>query len=145
MVPASYNRAFAPATAFPVNRVDSLFNRVFGEDGRPAPFARPAMPLAMWADDDHLWVEAEVPGVAEADVDVTVHKDVLTIRFERKAEDGRQYLYNSRAVGRFEQGITLPEPVHAEGVQATLKDGLLRIDLPKSPEAKPRKIGVNAG
>ncbi len=134
MTPATRNQ-----TAWvPVNRMDALFHHVFGEDGGFASQAR--APLAMWADDDHIWVEAEMPGVLDSDVDITVHKDVLTIRAERKPEEGRRYLYNSRSYGRFERVVTLPEAVDAEAVQATLKDGLLRIELPKSPEAKPRKI-----
>ena len=144
MVPAHRNHAWVPAASFPVNRVDALFNRVFGEDGALAGQPWTGGPLAMWQDEDHLWVEVEVPGVAEADVEVTVHKETLTIKVERKPEEGRRYLYNSRSYGRSERAIALPEPVHSEAVQATLKDGILRIELPKSPEAKPRKIGVKA-
>lgn len=145
MVPAHRSRtAWVPAAAFPVNRMDALFDRVFGEDAGLAAPTRPAAPLAMWEDDDHVWIEAEVPGVAEADVDITVHKETLTIRVERKPEEGRRYLFNNRSYGRSERVIALPEAVHAEGVQATLKDGVLRVELPKSPASKPRKIGVKA-
>lgn len=145
MVPANHNRtAWVPVAAFPTNRVDALFNRAFGEDGSPANPAWPVAPVAIWEDEDHVWVEAEVPGVAEADVDITVHKETLTIRAERKPEEGRRYLYNNRSYGRSERVITLPEAISVEGVQATLKDGILRVELPKSPEARPRKIGVKA-
>ncbi len=129
----------APATrAFvPVNRMDALFNQVFGE---LAQNGQANAPLAMWADEDHFWVEAEMPGVSDADVDITVHKDVLTIKAERKPEEGRRYLYNGRTFGKFERSIRLPEPVNTEAVNALLRDGVLTIELPKSAEAKPRKI-----
>jgi HSP20 family protein len=65
---------------------------------------------------------------------------MLFIRGERKPEEDRQYLYNGRAWGRFERVITLPEAVDADNVQAELSNGILRVALPKSPQAKPKKI-----
>ena len=127
----------ATRTYVPVNRLDALFNQMLGEI---APNGQSHAPMAMWADEDHFWVEAELPGVADADVDITVHKDILTIRAERKPVEDRAYLFNNRGFGKFERSVRLPEPVNAEGVQATLKDGMLTIELPKSAEAKPRKI-----
>ena len=67
---------------------------------------------------------------------------MLFIKGERKPEEGRRYLYNGRPYGRFERVVTLPEAVTTDGVQAELKDGVLRIELPKSPEARPRKIAL---
>jgi len=99
----------------------------------------------MWEDDDRVSIEAELPGMADKDVDISVHDGILFIRGERRPEEGRRYLYNGLTYGRFERMITLPKNVDAQQAQATLKDGVLRIDLPKSPEAKPRKIAVTAG
>ena len=76
---------------------------------------------------------------------MTVHNGMLFIRGERRPEEGRRYLYNGRSFGRFERVITLPEAVKTDDVQATLKDGILSITLPKSPEAKPKKITLQAG
>ena len=78
--------------------------------------------------------------MSDQDVEVTVHKGVLFIRGERKAEEGRQFLYNGRSWGRFERAITLPDAVNADAVQAELANGVLRVTLPRSPEARPRKI-----
>lgn len=91
-------------------------------------------------DDDHVGIEFELPGVVDQDLDITVHNGMLFIRGERKPERGRRYLYNGRSYGRFERVITLPEAVNTDEVRATMTDGVLRIDLPKSPEARPRKI-----
>jgi HSP20 family protein len=100
--------------------------------------------VSLWQDDDHIYVEADLPGMADEDVEVTVHMGVLFIRGERKAEPGRQYLYNGRTWGRFERAITLPDEVDTEAVQAELTQGVLRVSLPKRPEAKPRKITLKS-
>jgi HSP20 family protein len=139
------NSGLAPVAAGPINRIDSLFDRVFGDDGAFLGQAWSGMPLAMWQDDDHFYVEVELPGVSDGDVEITVHNGMLSIRGERKPAEGRRYLYNARSYGRFERVITLPGAVQADDVQATLKDGILSLTLPKSPEAKPRKIALQAG
>ena len=145
MFPAIRNGAsLVPPPAAPINRLDSLFDHVFGEDVRRPGRAWPAAPVAMWEDEDQIHIEAELPGVRDEDVDVTVYKDTLTIRGERKPEEGRRYLYNGRSFGRFEQVIALPEAVQADDVQAALVGGVLRLDLPKSPESRPRKITLKA-
>ena len=98
------------------------------------------MPTAVWQDENAIHVEAELPGLTEQDVEIVVHNGVLFIRGERKVEEGRRYLYNGRAWGRFERVITLPEDVDADNVQAELTNGLLRLALPKTPESKPKRI-----
>lgn len=131
--------ALAPAATGPINRLDALFDRFFGDDDLLGP-AWSGAPLAMWEDDDNIWIEAELPGVADKDLNITVHNGRLFIRGERRPEEGRRYLYNGRLYGRFERVLTLPEAVSTDEVQATLRDGVLRIELPKSPEAKPKQI-----
>ena len=129
-----------PTTA---NRLDSMFNRVFGEDGRlPSAWSGPSM--AAWQDEDNIYVELELPGVLEGDVDLTVHDGILAIRAERKAAEGRRYLVNTQNFGRIERFVRLPGPVMSEQVQADLANGILLVTLPKTPEAKPRKIAVRS-
>jgi len=137
----------APASVgfSPINRLDSVFDRVFGDDGALLGQDWSWAPVAMWQDDDSFFVEAEMPGLSEDEVELTVHNDVLTIRGERKREEGRTYLYNGRSYGRFERTITLPEPVNSNEVRATLNNGVLQVALPKSPEAKPKRIAIQAG
>jgi HSP20 family protein len=94
----------------------------------------------MWQDDEHLYIEADLPGVAEKDVDITVHKGVLTLKAERPADESRAYAYNGRWCGLFEQNIVLPETVNGDQVDATLSGGVLRIVLTKHAEAKPKKV-----
>jgi HSP20 family protein len=138
------NLSMTPWTATPINRIERLFDRFF-DDGFAgwAPGAEwTGVPVSMWQDDEHLYVEAELPGMTEQDVDVTVHNGILFIRGERKPAEGRQYLYDGRTYGRFERAITLPEAVDADAVQAELTCGVLRLVLPKRPEAKPKKIAL---
>jgi HSP20 family protein len=134
-----------PWTA-PTNRLEGLFDRFFDDAffGLAPRAAEAVMPVSLWHDEDHIYVEADLPGMTEQDVEVTVHKGVLYIRGERKPEQGRQYLYNGRTWGRFERAITLPDEVSADGVQAELSQGVLRLTLSKSPEAKPRKIALKS-
>lgn len=144
MLPALWNNSSpAPFTTGPVNRLESLFDRVFGDDALFEE-AWGGVPVSMWEDDDNIYVEAEMPGMTDRDVDMTVHNGMLRIRGERKPEEGRRYLYNGRSFGRFERQITLPEAVKIDDVQARLADGVLCVTLPKSPEAKPRKIALRA-
>ena len=149
MLPVLRRNWFGSTVDEPVARlrseVDTLFDRFFGGDGGSLAQAwAGVLPVAMWEDDDRISIEVELPGVADKDVDVTVHNGMLFIRGERRPVEGRNYLYNGRAFGRFERIITLPEAVDTENVQARLADGLLCIELTKSPEAKPKKVTVKA-
>ncbi len=143
MLPANHsNSAMAYRTA-PINRLDRLFDSLFEMPAFGENPGWPGGPMSLWRDEDHFYVEADLPGVSEQDIELTVHQDVLTIRGERKAAEDRRYLYDGRTWGRFERTITLPEKVQTDGVQAELKDGVLRVVLPVSPETKPRTIALN--
>ena len=143
MLPAiRTNPALTPWTG-PFNRMERLFDRFFDDSFLNFGFTPEwgtGVPVSMWQDDDHVYVEAELPGMTDQDVEVTVHNGMLFIRGERKMEEGRQYLYNGRTWGRFERVINLPEAVDADNVQADLTNGILRVALPKSPESKPKKV-----
>jgi len=128
----------------PINRLDTLFDRMFDPGGSFLGQGWTGAPIAMWEDDDKLHIEVELPGMTDKDVEVTIDNRTLYLRGERKAEEGRRYLVNNRGFGKFEQVLNLPESVDPSNVQADLKDGILRIDLPKSPEARPHKIAINA-
>jgi HSP20 family protein len=146
MLPAIRNNMTMTPWTTPMNRLEGLFDRLFDDAvfGFSPRVEGTALPISLWQDEDSIHVEADLPGVSDEDVEVTVHKGVLSIRGERKAEEGRRYLYNGRTWGRFERAITLPDAVNAAEVQADLKDGVLRLTLPKSPETKPRKITLKS-
>jgi HSP20 family protein len=90
---------------------------------------------------DAMILVAEVPGLTEKDLDITVKEDVLTISAERK-ELGPEGVGLHRPA--FSRSFALPERMATDGLTAELKDGILTVRLPKAPEAQPRKIQVKA-
>ena len=102
--------------------------------------------LDMYEKDDHLVVKTELPGIKKADLDISLEDDMLTIKAEKKHEEETEeatYYASERTFGEYSRTVSLPFPVDAEKVSASLKNGLLTIKLPKAEEAKPRRIEVN--
>jgi HSP20 family protein len=139
MLPVLRNGRELANVMSPINRLDTFFDRAFGDDGFTSQGWSWA-PVSIWEDDDAIFIEAEVPGVKDSEVELTVHNGLLYIRGQRAPVEGRRYFYNGRTFGRFERVVTLPEAVKTDDVEATLADGVLCVRLPKSPEAKPKKI-----
>ena len=89
--------------------------------------------------------KADVPGVKEADLSVNVTGNRLTIAGKREAEKEEKtdtYYTYERTYGDFARSFTLPDGVDMNGVRADLKDGVLTVSLPKTPEAQPKKIAI---
>jgi HSP20 family protein len=125
--------------------MDSLFDTPF------SPFFRTSSSFSTWSpavdvyeDKDQFTVVAEVPGLKKEDLNLSLHNGVLTISGERKREEKPEQGFRSeRFVGRFQRSITLPASVDPSGVKATYQDGLLKVVLGKSEEAKPKQIEVS--
>jgi HSP20 family protein len=134
-------------TATPSNRLSELVGRLFDADPFPGPLAPrpawPALPMSVWEDEQALNVEIDAPGVAEPDIDLSLHDGELIVRCERKRQRPGTG-YDTRAYGRFEQRLVLPCAVDADKVGATLTNGVLAVTLPKSEAAKPRKIAIKS-
>jgi len=97
--------------------------------------------------EDKFVVKAEVPGMKEDDIDVSVVGDTLTIRGEKKAETEvkeEDYYCCERSYGSFSRSIALPSHVDANKIDADYENGVLEVSLPKKPEVKPKKIAVSA-
>lgn len=131
------------------NQLQEDFNRLFG---RLAPFAAPtgsSLPLVnLWEDENALFVEADLPGLDPATLDVFVTEgNQLTVQGERTAPEvqGSAWVRQERPFGRFTRVIGLPSLVDADKVEASYDAGVLRLTLPKSEAARPRKIAVKAG
>ena len=96
--------------------------------------------------ENELFVAVELPGIRPADVDVTVQSGVLTISGEKRWEGGSasegSYQLNERRYGRFERSFTLLQSVVSDDIRASFSNGVLTITLPKTAEAKPRRIQV---
>jgi HSP20 family protein len=97
-------------------------------------------------DDDNLYVKAEVPGVESGDIELSVEEDSLILRGERKIvlPEKVNLHRRERTGGVFRRKINLPARIATTKVTAEVKNGVLRVTLPKAPEAKPRAIKVKA-
>jgi HSP20 family protein len=97
---------------------------------------------------DAVDVTAELPGLADNDVELNVRENVLTISGEKrveteKSDEKRNVFYAERSYGRFERSLTLPAYVDAETATATFKNGVLTVHLPKLEQHKSRTIKVS--
>src|ERR1700712_2732635 len=90
-------------------------------------------------------VEAALPGLKPEDLEVTVKNNMLTIKGEiHKETEDKQRTYHrvERSFGSFQRTIGLPSTVKADAIQASLDNGILRLEIPKAEEVNPRKISV---
>jgi len=103
-------------------------------------------PLNVWEDAETVTVEAEVPGMKLENLEILIQGNELTIKGRREltSEDGAVFHRRERGIGEFARLLTLPVAVDAERVEATLKDGVLRVVMPKAQDARTRKIVVKA-
>lgn len=124
--------------------MDRLFEEYDGR-GEEDYAARAAWPrINVFDAGANLVVKAEVPGLAEKDLQITVNQDVLTVTGERKVDKPEAYSVHrqERAPFKFSRSFTLPTKIDSEKTSAAMKDGLLTITLPKAPEAQPRQIAI---
>lgn len=99
---------------------------------------------------DEISLSAELPGIDRKEIKVEVKDDVLTISGEKKEENTKEentkeengHHWAERRYGAFSRSFTLPETVQADKTKASFKNGVLRIVLPKTEEAKPKEIAI---
>ena len=105
-------------------------------------------PIDVGETEEGYLVRAYLPGVAPEQAEVSVHGGTLTIRVEMPADDDggvQHWLLRERQPGILERTVRLPGAVDAEVAQATCADGVLRLTLPRSQSARPRRIPVTEG
>jgi len=124
------------------NKVDDLFRGFFGDWGTR--FGRTAWPtLDIVEKGDNIEVTAEVPGCKAEDIDISVQSNVLTISGEKKMTEERKeegYYMQERSYGSFRRDVTLPCEIDTAKIDATYKEGILHLSLPKSEKAKSVKV-----
>ena len=97
--------------------------------------------------EDKFVVKAELPGMKEEDIDVSVIGDTLKIKGEKKTETevkDENYYRCERSYGSFYRSIPIPSNVDANKIEASFEDGIPEVALPKSAKVKPKKIAVSA-
>jgi HSP20 family protein len=143
------------------NEIDKLFDRFAGGFGMPAfrrffnaepawtyesSFSFPTPAVDMTEDDKAYKITAELPGLEENDVDITVAGAMLTIKGEKsyeKEDKDKDRHVSERAYGSFQRSFALPEGVDADKITADMAKGVLTVMLPKTAQAaKPQKIEV---
>jgi len=126
--------------------MDRIWSNVVGENSDPpwTGVVRGHPPVNVWETADAVYVETEIPGTKSDQLDISVLGDQVTIKVDRvDAEEGEVvYHRRERAVGSFSRVVRLPGPVNVDAVEAELQNGVLTIKLPKTEEARPRKISV---
>ena len=92
-------------------------------------------------------IRAELPGVSEKDINVSVTDNLLTIKGEKHQEaetDGKNYHRVERRYGSFQRSFTLPRHVETDAIKAQFTDGVLTLEIPKAEVAKPTEISITA-
>jgi len=137
-----------------LEEMERRFEDIFGRPFLPSAWRRLpieergwAPPIEVFEKEDKFVVKAELPGMKEEDIDVSVVGDTLTIKGERKAETEvkeEDYYCCERSYGSFFRSIALPSTVDAQKIEASYEDGVLEVSLSKATEVKPKKITVSA-
>ncbi len=114
------------------------------ETTRPGRVYEPRVDI--WETEDKLWLWADMPGVDESSVDVHLSDGVLSVTGNASAEDYENLspLYTEYRVGNYLKRFTLSNSIDLEGIQASMRDGVLELELPKVAKARARRIEVAA-
>jgi HSP20 family protein len=130
------------------NGIDTLLEDLFHAESSMAPFQSNGkrMPaIDVKETDEAITVDAELPGLKQEEIQVSVEEGVLTISAERKQdkdEQSKNVHRKERYYGHLERSLALPGSVEGGKVEAVYKDGVLHVTLPKKPSAKPKAVTV---
>lgn len=130
------------------NEIDRLFEAPLTELAQASQLLSGwTPPIDVHEDKDNVLVKVELPGMKKEDIDISLHEGCLSVSGERKVStiENAEVHRAERFEGRFQRTVSLPSAVAAERVTAQYKDGVLTVTLPKTEEAKPRRIDVNVG
>jgi len=137
-----------------LEEIERRFDDIFGRPSLPRLWRRLPVEEIGWAPaievfekEDKFVVMAELPGMKEEDIDVSVVGDTLTIKGEKKAETEvkeEDYYCCERSYGSFFRSVALPSTVDAQKIEASYANGVLEISLPKAAGVKQKKISVSA-
>src|SRR5438093_1551215 len=133
-----------------MNRMNRLFREPYSPEGPEEALTTTsfAPPVDIYEDEHNITLKLEVPGIDEKDIDVRIDNNTLTVHGERKIEREEKeenFRRIERQYGSFTRSFTLPSSVDTEQVSADYAKGMLKINLAKKAEAKPKQIKVNVG
>lgn len=129
------------------NEIDNLVHDFFGGPIHTGPLAGEWLPPADVSEtEDMVFVTAEIPGMEESDIELSVIGNALTIRGEKKHQDEgkkRNHYFGERYFGSFSRTLQLPADIEPDKAKANFKKGVLKISIPKIEESKSKKISIN--
>jgi HSP20 family protein len=133
-----------------INRMNRLFRESFSPEVPEEALTTTsyAPPVDIYEDEHNITLKLEVPGIDEKDIDVRIENITLTVHGERKIVKGEKednYRLVERQYGEFTRSFTLPSSVDVGQVSANYDKGVLKINLAKKAEAKPKQIKVTVG
>jgi len=129
-----------------LDEIDELA-REFWSSWQPGLFGTGVVPHTdMYEEKDQLVIKTELPGITEKDLEVTLEGDTLTIKAEKQEEAAEDATHHAREryYGKYFRSISLPFRVNGENISASFENGLLELRVPKSEEAKAKRIEVKA-
>ncbi len=127
-------------------QVNRLFDSSFKATADNSALTTWAPAVDIYETENELVIKADLPDVAEKDIDIRVENNMLTIRGERKFEESVKednYLRVERAYGSFSRSFSLPNTVNSDAIKASYKNGVLTVQLPKRAESKPKQVKIN--
>jgi len=127
------------------DEMNRLFNDFFSPDERLLGEMEFTPSVDISENKNEIVIEADLPGMEEKDIDVSIAGDLLTIKGERKDEKEEKeedYYRKERVYGSFSRQITLPKHIKREDVKAKFKNGVLKITLPKSEDYKEKEVKI---
>lgn len=140
----SYQRPWGHT--FPAGHLEQLFDHFLGDaPAAPSTDGQWTPPVDIREEDTRFVIEADIPGVDPASIEVHTDKGVLSVRGERSAVDETDvssYTRTERQQGSFHRRFTLPESVDPERISASGRLGVLTIDIPKREPTTPRRIDI---
>lgn len=126
-------------------QVNRLFESSFRGQPDESALTTWAPSVDIYETENELVLKADLPEVAEKDIDVHVENNMLTVRGERKFEQKvkeENYLRVERAYGSFSRSFSLPNTVDTEAIKAEYKNGVLTVTMPKRAESKPKQVRI---
>lgn len=143
-----YRRFRSPSIWQEMDQLQREMNRLFDTTSKERVFNSPNYPaINIWTNEDGQLISAEMPGVHPDDIDIDVTGDALSISGERKPDEvaaGARYHRRERTYGSFSRTVQLPFMVDTGKVEASFKNGVLLIALPRAEADKPKKILVKS-
>ena len=135
---------------FDMTKTLEEMDRIFGSMSRPIGLRSVPRgtfpPINIYNQGDNAVLIAEIPGLSSKDIELTVLGDSVTLKGERKDEisESTSFYRKERPTGAFSRTVTLPDSVDPDSVKATYKNGVLKVQMEKAKEAKPKKVQIKS-